>query len=390
MKQYGHLGVSLLIAAGATACTDLNAPGTSPSVGVPRDGSGTASAASTGVRIVDLGTLPGGWPSGATAINSGRVIVGWSYTGANYSGVQHAVRWQESTPGSGSWAFHDLSGLITGSTMSSVSAINATGDVAGWMRTSAGDFAFLLTFGGTLTVIAPPAGMNAAFATGINVGGAVVGYAATNPDPYGATVRAFYYGGGTAVVLPTLSGTSQANSIRDDGTVVGYSYDAARVQHAVEWTYNATTTSWTITRLPGSANTTTEANDATAISNTGKIAGGGCPNLTATGCSSGSRAYFWGSDVTTPTVLGTLGGNVSAAYGVNDAGDIAGWSRTSVGLQHAFFSASGSGVLTDLGSLVNGNGSSTAAGLSGHLVVGLSEAGSGRLRPFHAALWIVP
>jgi probable HAF family extracellular repeat protein len=366
-------------------------------VDVPQDGSGAAShvSTSTGVQIVDLGTLPGGWPSAALAINGGKVIVGWSFTGANYSGEEHAVRWQESTPGSGSWAIHDLSTLISGSTMSSASAINATGDVAGWMRTSAGDFAFLLTSGGKLTVIAPPAGMNAAFATGINGGGAVVGYAVTSPDPNHDLTRAFYYGGGAAVALPTLSGTSQANSIRDDGTVVGYSFDAptgsypSGVQRAVEWTRDASG-NWTIARLPGSANSTTEANEATGISNTGMIAGGGCTNLTPTGCSTGARAYFWASDVTTPTVLGTLGGNISAAYGVNDAGDVAGWSTTSHGLQHAFFSASGSGVLTDLGSLVNGNGSSTAAGLSGHLVVGLSEAGAGRIRPFHATLWIVP
>jgi hypothetical protein len=64
--------------------------------------------------------------------------------------------------------------------------------------------------------------------------------------------------------------------------------------------------------------------------------------------------------------------------------------RTSVGVQRAFFSASGSGVLTDLGSLVKGNGSSTATGLSGHLVVGSSEVGAGCLPVFHAALWIVP
>lgn len=116
----------------------------------------------------------------------------------------------------------------------------------------------------------------------------------------------------------------------------------------------------------------------------------GCPNLSSIGCSPGSRAYLWSTDATTPTVLGTLGGNISAAYGVNDAGDLAGWSYTKVGVQRAFFSASGSGILIDLGSLSNGNGFTTAAAIAGHLVVGLSEAGSGRMRPWHAALWIVP
>jgi probable HAF family extracellular repeat protein len=341
--------------------------------------------------MVDLGTLPNGWPSFATAINGARVIVGYSYTGANFSGVQHAVRWRESTVGSGIWKIDDLSTKIPGSTMSAATAINANSDVAGWMRGGAGaDSAFLLTSGGTLTVIAPPAGKNAVYATGVNRGGAVVGYAGTLPDNTGTTVRAFYYGGGSAVELPTLAGaTSQANSISDGGTVVGYSYDAAHVQHAVEWTRDASG-NWQIARLAGSANSTTETNSAAAISNTGKIAGSGCPNPPTTGCYPESRAYFWATDITTPTVLGTLGGNASQGHGVNDAGDIAGESWTRAGLQRAFFSAAGSGVLTDLGSLAGGSGSSTAAGLSGRLVVGSSVAGSGRLRPFHAALWIVP
>ena len=382
MKRYIQLAVPLLIAA---ACTggDQQSP-TAPDF---RLGSARKTQ-SPSVQIVDLGALTAGWPSSATAINAKGVVVGWSLTGAN-SGAQHAVRWQESTPGSGSWAFQDVSTFITGSTTSSNSAINAAGDVAGSMHKSDGDFAFLLTSDGTLTVIAPPAGMSAAYATGINGSDAVVGYAITTPDPDHTLARAVYYDGGTSVALPTIFGISEADGIRDDGTVVGYSFDAARVQHAVEWKRDASM-NWTITPLPASASAATEANAATAINNTGKIAGVGCPNLTATGCTSGSRAYLWGDDLSAPTLVGTLGGNISAAYGLNDDGDIAGWSTTRIGVRRAFFSASGSGVLTDLGSLARGNGSSTAAGLAGHLVVGQSETGSGRTPPHHAALWIVP
>jgi probable HAF family extracellular repeat protein len=380
MKQYIRLAVPLLIAAGCTG-GDQQSP-TAPDFRLES----ARKTPSPGVQIVDLGALTGGWPSAATAINAGRLIVGWSLTGAN-SGVQHAVRWQESTPGV--WAFDDLSTFITGSTTSSISAVNAAGDVAGSMRNSDGDRAFRLTSGGMLTVIAPPAGMSATFATGINADGAVVGYAITTPDPDNTLARAFYYEGGTSVALPTIFGVSQAYGIRNDGTVVGYSRDEANVQHAVKWTRDASM-NWTIAPLPASANSAKETNEATAINNTGMIAGDGCPNLTSTGCPSGFRAYLWPSDGTAPTLLGTLGGNVSAAYGVNDDGDIAGWSTTRLGVQRAFFSAAGSGVLTDLGSLARGNGSSTAAGLAGHLVVGQSETGSGRTPPLHAALWIVP
>jgi probable HAF family extracellular repeat protein len=382
MKQYRQLAVRLFIAAACAACADPSAPGTSPGVAVSPDRSN--SAASTGVRIVDLGTLPGGWPSYARAINGGRVIVGYSYTGANFSGVPHAVRWQESTPGSGSWTIQDLSSLITGSVMSEATAINADGGIAGWMKNAAGeDVSFLLSPGGTLAFIAPPAGKNGTFPYGVNVSGAVVGAARLNPDNTGATVRAFYYENGTTVLLPTLSGMSQANAINDDGTVVGYSVDAANVSHAVKWTNDGV--NWQIAMLPGTANSA-----ATAISATGRIAGSGCPPATPTSCVSASRAYLWANDATTPTLLGTLGGQSSTAYGVNDAGDVAGESYTKTGLQRAFFSGAGSGVLLDLGSLGGGSGFSTAAGLSGRLVVGLTVAGTGRLPPWHAALWIVP
>jgi len=387
VKHFTHLAVPLLIAAACTGGDQRSptAPSTSPSASPLLNTSGpTSQASTTGVRIVDLGTLPGGWPSYAKAINGGRVIVGVSYTGANFSGVPHAVRWQESTPGSGSWTIQDLSSLITGSVMSEAIAINANGDIAGWMKNAAGeDVSFLLSAGGTLSIVAPPAGKNGTFPYGVNVSGAVVGAARLSPDNTGATVRAFYYQNGTTVLLPTLSGTSQANAINDDGTVVGYSVDAANVGHAVKWTNDGV--NWQIATLPGNASSA-----AWAISSTGRIAGSGCPPATPTSCVSASRAYFWASDATAPIVLGTLGGKASTAYGVNDAGDVAGESYTKTGLQRAFFSAAGSGALIDLGSLGGGSGFSTAYGLSGHLVVGLTVAGSGRLPPWHAALWIVP
>jgi probable HAF family extracellular repeat protein len=382
VKHLTHVVGALLI---ATACTgsDQSMP-TAPSASALLNASGKAPAATTGVRIVDLGTLPGGWPSFAKAINGGRVIVGYSYTGAAQTGVPHAVRWQESTLGSGSWTIRDLTPLITGSVMSEAIAVNANGDIAGWMKNAAGeDVSFLLPAGGTLAPIAPPAGKNGTFPYGVSVGGAVVGSAWLSPDHTGATGRAFYYENGTTVLLPTLSGTSRANAIKDDGTVVGYSVDAANVSHAVKWTYDGL--NWQIATLPGAASSA-----AWAISNTGRIAGSGCPPATPTSCVSAGRAYFWANDAAAPTVLGTLGGQSSTAYGVNDAGDVTGESYTKTGLQRAFFSAAGSGSLIDLGSLGSGTAFSTATGISGHLVVGFTVVGSGRLPPWHAALWIVP
>jgi probable HAF family extracellular repeat protein len=382
MKRLISFGIWLSI---LSACAEPSAPNAS-AVSPGAAAVGLALGRTPSIQIVDLGTLPGAWPSFANALNANRVIAGYSYTGANYSGVQHAVRWQESTPGNGIWGITDLSGQITGSTMSAASAVNAGGAVAGWMRTSDGvDHAFVLSSGGSLTVIAPPAGKTIGYATDINASGEVVGSATVSPDPSGTNRRAFYYASGTTVELPTLSGASEANSIADNGTIVGYSRDASGTQTAVEWTRDAYGT-WTIAALAGSANST-----ATAINTTGSIAGSGCPNLTIYGCSPGSRAYFWSNATTLPTVLGTLGGNVSAAYGIDDSGNIAGWSTTKVGRQHAFYLASGSSTLTDLGSLAGSSGSSGGAAVEGKLVAGSSSlSGGGFYSVTHATLWILP
>jgi probable HAF family extracellular repeat protein len=88
--------------------------------------------------------------------------------------------------------------------------------------------------------------------------------------------------------------------------------------------------------------------------------------------------------------LGSLGGTSGAATGINDAGDIAGWSYTNSGYQRAFFSKSGSNVLTVLNPLVSGGGFSYGFGVSGHLVVGESSYPAPRMNTAHATLWIVP
>jgi probable HAF family extracellular repeat protein len=80
------------------------------------------------------------------------------------------------------------------------------------------------------------------------------------------------------------------------------------------------------------------------------------------------------------TDLGTLGGSYSYAYGINDSGQVVGYSRTAGGLDHAFMWSGG--TMTDLGTL--GGTYSRAYGInSSGKIVGYSDA----VWYNHAFLW---
>ena len=85
------------------------------------------------------------------------------------------------------------------------------------------------------------------------------------------------------------------------------------------------------------------------------------------------------------TDLGTLGGPVRAAYGINDLGQVVGASETASGDGHAFRWEAG--VMIDMGTLPGGT-ESVARGINDlGQVVGRSRTASG---DFHAVLWTTP
>jgi len=164
-------------------------------------------------------------------------------------------------------------------------------------------------------------------ALGINNAGQVVGYSCNTTDA--VNNHAFLYSGGSMTDLGVLTGnTSTAFGINDAGQVVGV-WRTADNQQGV-FLYSAGT--MRDLGIPYS--------DARAINASGQIAGSMPSGNT-------DVAFLWYQG--TVSSLGTLGGASSLAEGINDFGDVVGFSTTAGGLQHAFLYSGGS--MIDLGTL---------------------------------------
>ena len=196
-------------------------------------------------------------------------------------------------------------GRLDGSTAccSSFTEVNASGEASGWSHTNVGVSAVLWTPALGSTDLQIPAGR--ATALGINDAGDVVG-AFLGPNPF----RAFFRpAAGSHVQLQSFPGTASelAYDINNSGMIVGES----------------------------------------------DIAGNG-----------GGHALVWPQWNVAPIDLGTLGGPISRARAVNDAGDVVGSALRAGGEQHAFVWTSSSGMI-DLDTWPNGcNGTSEATGIS--------------------------
>lgn len=214
-------------------------------------------------KAINLGVLPNGDFSNATAINAAGQIVGSSDTSQAPGGgddTEHAVLWQD--------------GVMTD----------------------------LGTLGGS-----------GSGAWAINAAGVVVG---SSSMPDNLDHHAFLWRDGTMTDLGTLPGgwASQAYGINARGQAVGYSTgNAALHGHAVLWEHGAVIDLGT---LPGDLSST-----AKAIGASGDIVGWSGEGETTPG----THAFLWRRGVMTD--LGTLpGGDVSNATGINAAGEIVGFS----------------------------------------------------------------
>ena len=187
--------------------------------------------------------------------------------------------------------------------------------------------------------------------TGMNDSGQISGYVGIG----NGINRAVRYSGGAWSYLPGLESTnSAAMAINVHGDVAGYEEIAGTM---LSFRYSEGLGVSTV--IPAVQNGGYAI--ATAMNGNGDIVGyGNVDNAT--------RSWIArpGAD---PVLLPTLGGNFAYACGMNDEGQITGWSATAENFQHAFRIES-DGSIADLGSLDGNEGSSAACAIDADGSVG--------------------
>jgi probable HAF family extracellular repeat protein len=189
-----------------------------------------------------------------------------------------------------------------------------------------------------------------------------------------AFLSALFVAAGTLSIpseLPSIAGNSGsgAAAINDRGDIVGWSYNADFAQHA---------TLWSIAGVPSDLGGGAQS-EGDAVSSTGAIVGA---SMQPDGS---SHATLWPSAGSAPVDLGSLGGMVSTAAGINTRGDMVGYSLLGDNnTTHAAFWTAGSRVPVDLGTLPGGTTSQALGINAGGDVVGWSDDATFES---HAVLW---
>jgi uncharacterized repeat protein (TIGR01451 family) len=307
--------------------------------------------------MVDLGSL--GMMSVATAVaNSGQVVG----EGSTAAGAPHAFSWTASRglvdlppPTPGPYQAYDLT------------------EESGQVLLGGGGTAAVWTSTGGSVPIANPAGSGSSsgvFPAAITETGEVVGFAYPSADGSGP-YHAFTWtpSGGIVDLTPDHTGFSVARDVADTGEIVGGIGEST----AFAWT-----ASGGLTTLPFDG-------EAEVVNNAGQVVGSSWPP---------NNLYFWTSE-TGATEIGTLGGPGAylmqhGGYGhyrpLNGHGQVVGFSDTGSvanGQFHAFSWTPGGGIV-DLGTL-GGNQSAAYSVNDAGEVVGYARLVDGTK---HAVLWI--
>ncbi|MGA2257347.1 MAG: DUF3466 family protein [Thermoguttaceae bacterium] len=252
----------------------------------------------------------------------------------------------ENACGSVEYTVTDLGNLPDG--MASIAyGINNNGQVAGDAQTSKSLQQAFLYSGGAMQSLGTLPGGNQSWAYGINNNGQVVGYSFV--DPYSSNPHAFIYSNGAMQDLGTLPGgsSSWAYGINNKGQVVGNSYsnprntDAGLSEGPFAFLYSNGVMQ-DLGTLPGGSSSY-----AYGINNKGQVTGWS-ETYGPNGENTAAHAFLYSGGVMQD--LGTLGGQSSFATGINDDGNVVGGAYTSGNATFQAFLYS-NGVMQDLGTL---------------------------------------
>ena len=212
---------------------------------------------------------------------------------------------------------------------------------------------------------------SSSYAQGINESSQVVGYAASY------NYYSFLYDGNAATKVKSLLDSSYAHSINESGQVVGYT-NGSQYSRAFLYDENAATKTRDLGTLGGNTS------QAFAINDSGKVVG-----TSDNGTSGYLRPFLYDENAATKMKdLGTLGGNYGFARDINNSDQIVGSAVTTDGPERAFlYDENTATKMKDLGTLGGGNYSwATGINDSGQ-VVGHSYTSGGGVFGIHAFLY---
>jgi probable HAF family extracellular repeat protein len=203
-----------------------------------------------------------------------------------------------------------------------VFGMNASGEAAGFAYVNSSGGPDAVTWSGTNATILGGLGGSDDQAMGINDSGQVAGLSVTA----GGTVEAVKWTGTTPTILGSIGGESGGEAINNAGQVAGFSYAEDNVMDAVEWTGTSPTILGSLGGSSGSV--------AFHIDDAGESVG-----WSNEAGNTAQDAVEWTGTI--PTILGTLGGNIGAAQGINNSGEVVGYSLTASGTDNGFLYLSG-------------------------------------------------